>query len=186
MQQLPTTLGAAAASTIELVTHVKAGMTHPTHAWLHQPLLGYPLRRSYSRYQQHSVLTHLVLQAGLCCLLLDLAVSQTLLGEMSVLTHSRKMQQCSYAILRGAPNHNAPGAAGRRLFAAAGSRRVTDGVCAICAGGVQGFIPALLLPFAGGGVPTAAAAAPCVPALLGVLLRWAAASTAPATAPSSP
>jgi hypothetical protein len=127
-----------------------------------------------------------VLQAGLCCLLLDLAVSQTLLGEMSVLTHSRKMQQCSYAILRGAPNHNAPGAAGRRLFAAAGSRRVTDGVCAICAGGVQGFIPALLLPFAGGGVPTAAAAAPCVPALLGVLLRWAAASTAPATAPSSP
>jgi hypothetical protein len=106
---------------------------------------------------------------------------------MSDFTHSRKMQQCSYTNPRGAPKHNAPGAAGRRLFAAAGSRRVTDGVCAICAGGVQGFIPALLLPFAGGGVPTAAAAAaPCVPALLGVLLRWAAASTAPATAPSSP
>jgi hypothetical protein len=66
---------------------------------------------------------------------------------------------------------SAPVTAGTRLLAAAGSRLVAAGVCAEWGGGVAGLVP-----------PPAAVR----PALLGVLLRCAAAKTAPATAPPSP
>jgi hypothetical protein len=66
--------------------------------------------------------------------------------------------------------HSPAGRAGTLRLTAAGSLLVAAGVCADWGGGVAGLAPP----------------ADARPPLLGVLLRFAAASTAPATAPPSP